>query len=38
MLLEELKEIADRTASLPVYDHRSTEEILGYDSFGVPGA
>jgi antitoxin VapB len=38
MLIEELKEIADRTASLPVYDHRSAEEILGYDSSGVPGA
>lgn len=26
----------ERTASLPVLDSRSADEILGYDSFGLP--
>jgi antitoxin VapB len=34
--IEELREIAERTGDLPVYDRRSAEEILGYDEKGVP--
>ena len=35
-LLEEINEIADHCASLPVLDNRSTDEILGYDANGLP--
>lgn len=28
--------IARRIAALPVLDHRTEDEILGYDQFGVP--
>src|SRR5262245_4826840 len=31
-----LNEIAMRVAALPVLDSRSTDEIIGYDEFGVP--
>ena len=36
-LLEELTRIADRCAARPVLDARSDEEIIGYDSQGLPG-
>ncbi len=35
-LADELDEIADRFASLPVDDDRPADEILGYDENGVP--
>lgn len=34
-LIEEMKEIAERVRSMPVRDHRSAEEIIGYNEFGV---
>ena len=33
---EALARIADRSAGRPVHDARSADEILGYDSLGVP--
>lgn len=33
---EELLAIGRRCAALPVLDHRSEEEILGYDEHGIP--
>jgi antitoxin VapB len=35
-LREELREIARRCAALPTIDHRSDDEILGYDDRGLP--
>ena len=35
-LVDELREISDRCAALPVFDTRSEDEILGYDEIGVP--
>jgi len=35
-LADELEEIAEHCASLPVLDGRPAEEILGYDASGVP--
>lgn len=35
-LVEEIMEISDRCAALPVLDPRPAEEILGYDENGVP--
>lgn len=35
-LADELEEIAEHCASLPVLDGRRAEEILGYDEAGVP--
>ena len=35
-LLEEINEIADHCASLPVLDNRGADEILGYDANGLP--
>lgn len=35
-LADELDEIALHCASLPVLDHRSEDEILGYDDRGIP--
>ncbi len=32
----ELLEIAQQVARLPVLDHRSPDEILGYDEHGLP--
>ena len=37
-LINKLKEIADFTAGLPVYDSRTPDEILGYDQTGLPGS
>jgi antitoxin VapB len=34
---DELEEIAEHCAGLPVLDGRSAEEILGYDATGLPG-
>ena len=34
---EDLLAIARRYAARPVKDHRSPEEILGYDERGLPG-
>ncbi len=33
-LIEDLREIAIQTASLPVNDRRSSDEIVGYDEMG----
>ena len=35
-LADELEEIADHCASLPILDNRRAEEILGYDQVGLP--
>jgi antitoxin VapB len=35
-LADELDAIAQACAALPVRDHRSADEILGYDDHGVP--
>jgi antitoxin VapB len=35
-LADELEEIAEHCASLPVIDSRRAEEILGYDETGLP--
>jgi len=35
-LADELEEIAEHCASLPVLDGRRPEEILGYDEVGLP--
>ena len=35
-LAEELDEIAERCAALPVLDSRTPDEILGYDEHGLP--
>jgi len=34
-LIEEMKEIAERVKTMPVRDHRSAEEIIGYNEFGA---
>jgi antitoxin VapB len=36
-LRDELREIRERCARLPVQDPRSADEILGYDEHGLPG-
>lgn len=33
--IEELREIAKQAESLPVYDRREADQILGYDEHGV---
>jgi len=35
-LEQELQQIADHCAALPVRDSRPAEEILGYDEHGLP--
>jgi antitoxin VapB len=35
-LRDQIREIAERCAALPVLDPRSPDEILGYDSHGLP--
>jgi len=35
-LADELEEIAEHCANLPVLDRRPAEEILGYDENGLP--
>jgi antitoxin VapB len=35
-LVEELLKISRRCSEIPDRDHRSADEILGYDSQGVP--
>jgi antitoxin VapB len=35
-LADELEEIANHCASLPVLDSRSADDILGYDEHGLP--
>ena len=35
-LIDDLREISDRCAALPVLDTRSADEVLGYDEIGVP--
>ncbi len=35
-LADELEEIAEHCASLPVLDRRRADEILGYDEVGLP--
>ena len=36
-LAAELLEIGARCAALPELDHRSAEQIIGYDEHGLPG-
>jgi antitoxin VapB len=36
LLVEQLEEIARRSAALPIVDRRSPDEILGYDENGIP--
>ena len=36
-MIADLARIADNSASLPILDPRSPDEILGYDRNGVPG-
>lgn len=33
---DELREIGERCAALPTLDHRSEDEILGFDDNGLP--
>ena len=35
-LADELEEIAEHCANLPLLDRRPAEEILGYDASGLP--
>jgi antitoxin VapB len=35
-LADELDDIGQRCAKLPVLDERSADEILGYDKHGIP--
>ena len=35
-LADELEEIAEHCANLPIIDDRRAEEILGYDELGLP--
>jgi antitoxin VapB len=35
-LRDEIRAIRQRCAALPIKDHRSTDEILGYDERGLP--
>jgi antitoxin VapB len=35
-LVEQLEEIAERAAELPVMDSRQPDEIIGYDENGIP--
>jgi antitoxin VapB len=35
-LVDELEEIAEHCANLPVLDARTAEEILGYNEIGLP--
>jgi antitoxin VapB len=35
-LVEEIMSIGQHCASLPVLDHRSADELLGYDESGLP--
>jgi antitoxin VapB len=35
-LRDELREIAQRCTQLPTLDHRTADEILGYDERGLP--
>jgi antitoxin VapB len=36
VLLEDLASIRRRCAALPVLDHRTADEIIGYDEHGLP--
>ena len=35
-LRDELREIAQRCAQLPTIDHRTDDDVLGYDERGLP--
>ena len=35
-LVDEIRAISNHCASLPVLDHRTPEEIIGYDAHGAP--
>jgi antitoxin VapB len=35
-LLEDLAEIRRRWSAMPIQDHRTSDEILGYDEHGLP--
>lgn len=36
VLKRDLQAIADRCAAAAVHDHRSADEIIGYDDYGLP--
>jgi antitoxin VapB len=36
-LMSDIRQIQAFVASLPDRDHRTPEEIIGYDEFGLPG-
>lgn len=36
-IVDELRAIRRRLATYPVLDHRTADEILGYDEHGLPG-
>ena len=35
-LRDRLVDLAEQCRALPILDHRSADEIIGYDSFGLP--
>jgi antitoxin VapB len=35
-IIAAIRKIQAETAKLPILDHRSPDEILGYDEFGLP--
>ncbi len=35
-MIDELTEIAEQTASFPLYDRREPDEIIGYNDEGLP--
>ena len=36
-LVDQLEQIAERAAGLPLLDRRTPDEIVGYDENGIPG-
>ena len=36
-LVDQLEQIAERAARLPLLDRRTLDEIIGYDENGIPG-
>jgi antitoxin VapB len=36
MIITAVRKIQAEVAKLPILDHRSADEILGYDEFGLP--
>ena len=36
LMMQELRDIQNRIAAMPVLDNRTSDEILGYDENGLP--